>query len=134
MEPKRPISHEDIERLRELLKDTEAQLVTPNEEDAYTASIRRWSRAAEKRAGACLVPKSTEEISITLKYASEHGLDIAVKGGGHSTAGASSTDGGLLINLKTHLRTTEVDVEKKTIKVGGGAVWGYVDAALAPYL
>jgi hypothetical protein len=80
-----------------------------------------------------LIPKSAEAISITLKYASEQGLDIAVKGGGHSTAGASSTDGGLLIDLNTHMRTTEVDVEGKTIKVGGGAVWGDVDKALAPY-
>jgi hypothetical protein len=80
-----------------------------------------------------LIPKSAEAISITLKYASEHNLDLAVKGGGHSTAGASSTDGGLLIDLNTHMRTTDVDVEGRTIKVGGGAVWGDVDEALAPY-
>jgi FAD/FMN-containing dehydrogenase len=79
------------------------------------------------------IPKSAEAISITLKYASEHDLDLAVKGGGHSTAGASSTDGGLLIDLNTHMRTTDVDVEGRTIKVGGGAVWGDVDEALAPH-
>ncbi|CAN9123568.1 unnamed protein product [Alternaria alternata] len=133
MAAKRSINEADVAELRGLLKDTDAQLVTSKETEAYTKSVRRWSKAAEKPAGACLIPKSAEAISITLKYASEQGLDIAVKGGGHSTAGASSTDGGLLIDLNTHMRTTEVDVEGKTIKVGGGAVWGDVDEALAPY-
>ena len=133
MAAKRSINEADVAELRGLLKDTDAQLVTSKETEAYTKSVRRWSKAAEKPAGACLIPKSAEAISITLKYASEQGLDIAVKGGGHSTAGASSTDGGLLIDLNTHMRTTEVDVEGKTIKVGGGAVWGDVDEAIAPY-
>jgi hypothetical protein len=133
MAPKRSINADNVAELRRLLKDTDAQLATPDDDEAYTKSIRRWSRAAEKPAGACLIPKSAEAISITLKYATEHGLEIAVKGGGHSTAGASSTDGGLLIDLNTHMRTTDVDVSNRTIKVGGGAVWGDVDAALAPH-
>ncbi|KAJ4376088.1 hypothetical protein N0V83_001369 [Neocucurbitaria cava] len=133
MTSKRSLNENDIARLQELLKGTEAKLVTPKEEEAYTTSIRRWSRAAEKPAGACLIPKSNEAVSITLKYASQNNLDIAVKGGGHSTAGASSTDGGLLIDLNTHMRTTDVNAENQTIRVGGGALWGDVDAALAPH-
>jgi hypothetical protein len=131
MASRQSITADDIAQLRKLLENTDAQLVTPSDTEPYTQSIRRWSRAAEKPAGACLIPKSSEAVSISLKYAAQHNLDIAVKGGGHSTAGASSTDGGLLIDLNTHMRTTEVDVEKKTIKVGGGATWGEVDAALA---
>jgi hypothetical protein len=131
MPSRRSVTADDISQLRELLQGTDAQLVTPSETEPYTKSIRRWSRAAEKPAGACLIPKSAEAVSITLKYAAQHDLDIAVKGGGHSTAGASSTDGGLLIDLNTHMRTTVVDTEKKTIKVGGGATWGEVDSALA---
>jgi hypothetical protein len=133
MAPKRLINAEDITELRRLLKDTDAQLVTPDEEVPYAKSIRRWSRAAEKPAGACLIPRSAEAISITLKYATQHGLEIAVKGGGHSTAGASSTNGGLLLDLNTHMRNLDVDIENRTIKVGGGAVWGEVDAVLAPH-
>jgi FAD/FMN-containing dehydrogenase len=133
MSTKRSVTDSDIAHLRDLLKETSAQLVTPKESEPYTQSIRRWSRAAEKPAGACLIPKSADAVSIAIKYATENDLDIAVKGGGHSTAGASSTDGGLLIDLNTCMRTTTVDVEKKTIKVGGGAVWGDVDAALEPH-
>jgi FAD/FMN-containing dehydrogenase len=54
-------------------------------------------------------------------------------GGGHSTAGASSTNGGLLIDLNTHLRHFGVDITKRIAKVGGGATWGNVDSALGKY-
>ncbi|KAH7380511.1 FAD binding domain-containing protein [Phaeosphaeria sp. MPI-PUGE-AT-0046c] len=133
MSSKRSINNDDISRLRDLIKDTDAEIVTSTEKEAYAASVRRWSRAAEKPAGACLVPKSADTISLALKYASEQNIDIAVKGGGHSTAGASSTDGGLLIDLNIHMRTTSVDAEKKIVRVGGGAIWGDVDAALEPH-
>ncbi|KNG45748.1 hypothetical protein TW65_07494 [Stemphylium lycopersici] len=40
---------------------------------------------------------------------------MAIKGGGHSIMGASSTNSGLLIDLTTYKRTTDVKVEAKTI-------------------
>ncbi|RAR00141.1 FAD binding domain-containing protein [Stemphylium lycopersici] len=58
---------------------------------------------------------------------------MAIKGGGHSTMGASSTNSGLLIDLTTYKRTTDVKIEAKTITVRGGAVWSDVDAVLALY-
>lgn len=61
-----------------------------------------------------------------MKFASEHNIDLAVKGGGHSTAGASSTKGGLLIDLSS-MRGVTVDVERKLVTAQGGATWGDVD-------
>ena len=103
-------------------------LLTPEDGDAYIASITRWSSAANKPAGLCLVPKSADEISIAVRYASEHNVDVAVKGGGHSTAGASSTDGGLLIDLGA-MRAVSVNTDEKTITAQGGCTWGDVDIA-----
>jgi FAD/FMN-containing dehydrogenase len=57
-------------------------------------------------------------------------LDIVVVGGGHSTSGSSSTDGGVVIDL-SKLRACTVDVEKKTVSVQGGALWKDVDEALS---
>lgn len=125
---KRPISADDISSLKSLLAKTNPTLLTP-EDSKYPASIARWSSAAQKPAGLVLAPKSNEEIAIAIKYASEQNLDVAVKGGGHSTAGASSTDGGLLIDLNLHLRNVEVEVEKKLLRVQGGCTWGDVDVA-----
>ncbi|RMD43017.1 hypothetical protein DV735_g2112, partial [Chaetothyriales sp. CBS 134920] len=110
---RRSITPADVDALRSLLAGT----------------IRRWSRAAEKPAGVVLVPTAVEQVAVAVKYASENNIDLAVKGGGHSTAGVSSTDGGLLVDLNAKLRGVTVDVDKKLLKVQGGATWADVDAA-----
>ncbi|KAK7892357.1 hypothetical protein LTR67_007453 [Exophiala xenobiotica] len=133
--PKRSITWDDIDTLRSLFAsaDTQATLLTPTDGDsrAYEASIHRWSRAAEKPAGLVVVPATAEEVAIALRYASSQNLDLAVKGGGHSTAGVSSTDGGLLIDLNAKMRGVEVvDRDRSRLfKVQGGATWGDVDQA-----
>ncbi|TKA74512.1 hypothetical protein B0A55_08049 [Friedmanniomyces simplex] len=68
------------------------------------------------------------QIAIAVKYAAEQDLDVAVKGGGHSTAGASSTQGGLLIDLG-RMRGVRVDPSKQQLHIQGGALWGDVDEA-----
>ncbi len=65
---------------------------------------------------------------LTLRYASEHTIDLAVRGGGHSTAGASSTSGGVVIDLSS-MRSVTVDPTAKTLTIQGGAQWSDVDDA-----
>src|SRR5271169_5724897 len=113
-----PIAKDHILELHQLLSGSDATLLAPGDE-GFAATLHRWSSAAEKPAGATLVPTGIASISEALRYASKHNLDVAVCGGGHSTAGASSTDGGLLISL-SKMRSVSVDVEKKLIKVQGG--------------
>lgn len=124
---KRKVNDGDIGQLRQLLHGTNAEVRAPSDE-GYDKSIDRWSKAAEKRAGVAVAATSAKEVSITIKYASEKGLDVAVKGGGHSTAGASSTDGGLLIDLG-RMRNVDVDTEKQLLYVQGGCLWSDVDEA-----
>ncbi len=123
-----PLQEKHISDLRHLIHEAEAeaQLLVPGDE-GFSQTLKRWSAAAEKPAGATLVPISTASISGTLRYASKNNLDVAVCGGGHSTAGVSSTNGGLLISL-SKMRAIHVDTEAKTFRVQGGALWGEVDA------
>lgn len=150
--PKRGITPNDISTLRSLLSaitttsptatsegSRSSLLLTPQDAE-YPASIRRWSRAAEKPAGAVLRPSRAEEIAVAVKYATAQNIDVAVKGGGHSTAGVSSTSGGLLIDLSAKMRQVSVDVDSsasadgtKLLKVQGGCTWGDVDQAGAKH-
>lgn len=125
---KRGITPDDIDALQSLLSNTGTRLLTPHDE-AYPASIRRWSRAAEKPAGAVLTPSTAEQVAVAVKYAAEKNIDVAVKGGGHSTAGVSSTNGGLLVDLNAKMRGVEVDVGQKLLRAQGGCTWGDVDQA-----
>lgn len=125
--PRGVVSQGDIDRLTELLAGTSAEIRTPSHA-AYQDSIKRWSSAAVKPAGVAIVPTNASQVAQVIKHAAERDLDVAVKGGGHSTAGASSTDGGILFDLGK-ISHVDVDVEKKLLRVGGGANWGQVDEA-----
>lgn len=125
---KRGVEDNDIQALRELLSGSSAKVFSPTD-SGYAATIERWSKAAEKPAGVSVVPTTAEDVAVAIKYAHENNIDVAVKGGGHSTAGASSTSGGLLIDLRSGMHGVTVDTEKQQLHVQGGAIWGDVDAA-----
>ncbi|KAJ5086175.1 Xylooligosaccharide oxidase [Penicillium argentinense] len=94
--------------------------------EGYQQSLVRWSDTGVKRAGVVVQPMIAEDIQTALQWAQEHAIDIAVKGGGHSTAGTSSSDGGLVIDL-SRMNQVMVDSAQKTITVQGGATWKEVD-------
>ncbi|KZP17094.1 FAD-binding domain-containing protein [Athelia psychrophila] len=103
-------------------------LVVPGNVD-YEASIARWARNAQRNAKVVAFVKTSEDVALALAYAKANKLPIAIRGGGHSSSGASSSEGGLVIDLSRHLNGVDVDAEKKIVRVGGGALWRDVDKA-----
>ncbi|KZW03638.1 FAD-binding domain-containing protein [Exidia glandulosa HHB12029] len=101
------------------------EIVTPADGAAYEAAIARWAKNAARKAAAVVYPKSTADIALALQLE----LPVAVRGGAHSASGASSCEGGLVIDLSRHFTDVRVDVEKQLAYVGGGAVWKTVDEA-----
>lgn len=128
---RRKVVASDIEQLQSLLSSTNAKVILPEHTDDYKAAIARWSMAAAKPAGIVVQPTTAEEVSIAVKYANKNSIELAVRGGGHSTAGASSTDGGILITLQSMRQVTIEDWPaepgQKVFRIGGGANWGDVD-------
>ena len=68
----------------------------------------------------------TADVVDAVNFARERNLLVAVRGGGHSVAGLSSCDGGVVIDL-TRMRAVTVDPIARRASVHGGAVWGDVD-------
>ena len=68
----------------------------------------------------------TADVVDAVNFARDNGLIAAIRGGGHSVAGLSSTDGGMLIDLAL-MRGVQVDPERRLARVQGGALWGDVD-------
>ena len=93
----------------------------------YSEAIARWAANAERRAKAVAFVKNAQDVGIVLNYAKQHKLLIAVRGGGHSPSGASSIEGGIVIDLSRHLSNVRVDPVEKLAYVGGGAIWETVD-------
>lgn len=78
--------------------------------------------------GVVIMPSDVADIQAALLWAQKHSVDLAIKGGGHSVAGTSSSQGGLVIDL-SHLKNVSVDTTAKTVTVQGGATWKEVDEA-----
>lgn len=71
---------------------------------------------------------SAADVSSAVTFARTWSLDLAICGGGHATNGASSSDGGLVVDL-SQMRAVTVDPSAMTIKAQGGCLWSDVDKA-----
>jgi hypothetical protein len=68
----------------------------------------------------------TADVVDAVKFARQHNLLVAVRGGGHSVAGHSSCDNGVVIDL-TRMRGVDVDPKSRIARVQGGALWADAD-------
>jgi FAD/FMN-containing dehydrogenase len=71
---------------------------------------------------------SPGDVRDALEHAGANELDVAVRAGGHSVAGFSVNDGGIVIDVRP-MSSIEVDPERRVARVGAGATWGMFDAA-----
>ena len=105
----------------------EGELLTPGTDD-YDAARRVWNRAIDRYPAAILRCSSTEDVRLALALAREHGLPVAVRGGGHSMAGLSTCDDGVVIDLAGMTRI-DVDPDRRVAVAEPGLLWRDVDRA-----
>jgi FAD/FMN-containing dehydrogenase len=71
---------------------------------------------------------SPEDVVAALAHARRIGAPLAVRAGGHSVAGMSLIDDGLVIDVRG-LADITVDPLRRMARAGGGMTWGEFDAA-----
>ncbi|MFI9574113.1 FAD-binding oxidoreductase [Microbispora rosea] len=83
---------------------------------------------------ACVLrPRSVGDVRAAVRFAAGAGLVLSVRGGGHGFAGFGTNDDGVVIDLSGLAKVEVVDKERHLVRIGGGATWGQVAAALAPH-
>jgi FAD/FMN-containing dehydrogenase len=75
---------------------------------------------------------SPADVADVIAYARGEGLPLAVRAGGHSVAGLSLVDDGLVIDVRD-MASIEVDPDRRIARVGSGATWSQFDRATQPY-
>ena len=107
------------------------ELIGPDHE-RYDRARRVWNGMIDKRPALIARCHSPGDVQVALSYALERDLEVAVRGGGHSPAGFSATDGGLVIDVGP-MKKTEIDPGTCTGRFGAGLTWGEFDAATQEY-
>ncbi len=107
------------------------RLVGP-EDARYDEARTLFNAMIDKRPALIAFCTSADDVAAAIRFGREHDLTIAVRGGGHNGGGLASVDDGVVIDLSP-LKSVSVDPKARTVRVGGGCVWGEVDAATGPH-
>jgi FAD/FMN-containing dehydrogenase len=101
------------------------QLIRPNDLD-YDTARSVFNGAIDKRPAFILRPAGSADVVDAVNYARANGLPVAVRCGGHSVAGKSATEGGVLIDLRS-LKGVHVNPDTRTAYCNAGVLWGEYD-------
>ena len=92
----------------------------------YEQARRVWNGLIDKRPAVIVRCSGAADVLDSLRFAGDHDLLVAVRGGGHNVAGFGTCDGGLVIDLSP-LRGIRVDPAKRTVRAQAGVTWGELD-------
>lgn len=100
-------------------------LLTP-QSAGYDEARRIWNGMIDRRPAVIARCLGTADVMACVRFAAEHRLLTAVRGGGHNIAGSAMCDGGLVIDLSL-MRSVQVDPEARTARVEPGALLSDLD-------
>src|SRR5512145_2889558 len=92
----------------------------------YDTARAVWNGAIDRRPRLVARCSGTADVVAAVRFARDHDLEIAIRGGGHNVAGTAVCDGGIVIDLSA-MRGVRVDPAVRSAWVQGGALWGDVD-------
>jgi FAD/FMN-containing dehydrogenase len=86
------------------------ELIVPGDKRYESA---RWTHnyAFDRRPAAIVRPADASDVARTVRLAAEAGVELAIKGGGHSMAGHSTVDGGIVLDM-SGLRGLHIDADR----------------------
>src|SRR4051794_35636443 len=95
---------------------------------AYADACTLFNSMIERRPRYVARCSAPDDVVLALAFARDHGLPVAVRAGGHSVAGHSLVDDGLVLDVRG-IDDVAVDPERRVARIGGGATWAQVDRA-----
>ena len=91
----------------------------------FNAAVQRYPALIVRCAG-------VNDVVAGIRWAREHELELAVRGGGHSVAGFGVCDDGLVLDLSC-MKEVKVSTEAQTVTCGPGVTWADLDARTARF-
>ena len=98
----------------------------------YNETRKVYNGMIDKHPGMIVCCVDVADVIASVNFGRENNLLVAIRGGGHNGGGLGLCNDGLVIDL-SGLKSVRVNVADKTVRVGGGNVWGEVDHATHPF-
>jgi FAD/FMN-containing dehydrogenase len=106
------------------------RLIGPDD-PVYDESRALFNAMIDRRPAVLALCADASDVAAVIRFARDRDLSLAVRGGTHNWGGLGSVDDGVVIDLSP-MKAVSVDPGARTVRVGGGCVWGEVDAATQP--
>src|SRR3954447_3964460 len=115
----------DQAALSELAASFRGELITRADE-GYAEHRQIWNASIAKSPAVIARCTGADDVIAAVGFGRRTGLEIAVRGGGHSFPGQSLSDGGIVIDLGP-MKEIQIDPEALTVRAQGGVLLGELD-------
>lgn len=109
--------------LRPLTRDITGEVIEPTEQRYDQRNEVFYKEYATRRPLALVQVANSSDVSKVVRFARDTGVGLAVRAGGHSVLGHSTSDGGLVLDLSS-LKNIDVDADGRAAWAGGGVLAG----------
>jgi FAD/FMN-containing dehydrogenase len=113
--------------VNELKDGFQGQVILPRDK-GYEEARSLFNAMIDKRPAVIAQCASADDVAAAVRFGREAGLPTAVRSGGHSVAGMSTVDDGLVVDVR-NMKTIEVDAANRTVRCHAGVTWGELDRA-----
>jgi FAD/FMN-containing dehydrogenase len=115
----------------EMQAQVRSDVIGPDDE-RYEDARHVYNAMIDRRPALVVRAVNAGDVMAAVSFARDSGLDLAIRGGGHSVPGFGTCDGGVVIDL-SRMRGVRVDPASSTARAEGGATWGDFNAATYPF-
>jgi len=115
----------DSDALTELREGFRGEVIQPNDA-SYDERRGVFNGMFDRRPAVILRPTGTADVIRAIGLARLSGVPFAIRSGGHSVAGFSSVDDGIVLDMRG-LKGIRIDPERRTVRVQAGVDWGELD-------
>ncbi len=116
--PQNGIDHVDPANVRRFVGSLRGRAIAPGDHD-YDAARQVWNAAFDKHPGLIVACSGSEDVARTIEFARRNDVLLTVRSGGHSLAGKSTCNGGIVVDL-SGLKTINIDPVRRIARAQAG--------------
>ena len=111
--------------VQELAGKVRGQVILPGDAE-YDDARQIWNAMIDRRPAVIVRCAGAADVIDAVRFAHDHDLVVAVRGGGHNVAGNGTCEGGLVIDLAP-MKSLRVDTVRRVARAEPGLTWGEFD-------